>query len=59
MTKEQMLEATRTLPEDATIHDAIERLHLIEVIKARIAAANNGEKVSHEEARQSFAKWLK
>lgn len=58
MTQDQMLEAIRTLPEGATIHDAIERLHLIEVIEARIAAANRGEKVSHEEARRCFAKWL-
>jgi hypothetical protein len=59
ITKDQMLEAIRSLPVDATIHDAIERLRLIEVIGQRIAAANSGEKVSHEEARRCFAQWLK
>jgi hypothetical protein len=59
MNKDRMLEAILILPEGVTIHDAIERLHLIEVIEARIAAANKGEKVCHEEARKCFAKWLK
>lgn len=58
ITKEQMLEAIRTLPDDATVDDAIERLHFIELVERRIAAADAGETVTHEEARRRMAQWL-
>ncbi len=58
ITKEQMLEAIRALPEDATVDDAIERLHVIDLIERRIAAADVGDTVSHEEARHRLARWL-
>ena len=58
VTREQMLEAIRTLPEDATVDDAIERLHLIDLIEQRIAAADAGETITHEEARRRLARWL-
>jgi len=53
-----MLEAIRTLPDDATVDDAIERLHFIELVERRIAAADAGETVTHEEARRRMAQWL-
>ena len=60
ITKDQMVEAIRALPDDATIRDAIEQLEYIEWIEQRIeeADANPGGWVSHEEARRRFAKWL-
>ena len=58
ITKEQMLEAIRALPDDATVDDAIERLHLIDLVERRIAAADAGETVTHEEALRRMAQWL-
>ncbi len=58
ITKEQMLEAIRTLPDDATVDDAIERLRLMDLVERRIATADAGETVTHEEARRRLAKWL-
>ncbi len=58
VTKEQMLDAIRALPDDATVDDAIERLHIIELVEQRIAAADAGQTVTHEEARQRLARWL-
>jgi predicted transcriptional regulator len=58
ITKQQMLEAIRTLPDDATVDDAIERLHIIDLIERRIAAADAGDTVTHEEARRRLAQWL-
>jgi len=55
-----MLEAISSLPDDATVRDAIERLEFIELIEQRIADADahSGDTVAHEEARRRFAAWL-
>ena len=60
ITKDQMLEAISSLPDDATVRDAIERLEFIELIEQRIADADahSGDAVAHEEARRRFAAWL-
>jgi hypothetical protein len=58
VTKAQMVEAIQSLPEDATVQDAIERLRFIEVIEDRMASADAGNTVTHEEARRRFAQWL-
>lgn len=61
ITKDQMVEAIRALPDDATIRDAIEQLEFIEWIEKRIAEADADPEgwVSHEGARRRFAEWLK
>ena len=53
-----MARAIQSLPEDATVRDAIERLEFIELIEQRIAEADAGNVVSHDEARRRFAAWL-
>ncbi len=58
VTKAQMVEAIQALPEDATVDDAIERLHIIELVEQRIAAADAGQTVTHEEAGRRLAQWL-
>jgi hypothetical protein len=57
-TKEQMLQAIRELPDEATVEDAMERLYLLYKIDRRIAQADTGQKVSQEEARTRMARWL-
>jgi hypothetical protein len=57
-TKEQMLQAIRELPDEATVEDAMERLYLLYKIDRRIAQADIGQKVSQEEARTRMARWL-
>ena len=58
ITKDQMVEAIRSLPDDATIRDAIEQLELIEMIEQGLADVEAGRTVSHAEARKRFAEWL-
>ena len=55
ITKDEMVRAIQSLPDDATVRDAIERLEFIELIEQRIAEADAGNVVSHEEARRRFA----
>ena len=58
-TKEQMLHTIETLPESATVEDAIERLLVLFKVERGIAQADAGKTVSHQEARERMAKWLK
>jgi len=57
-TKEQMLQAIRALPDDATVEDAMERLYLLYKVERGIAQADTGQKVSQKEARIRMARWL-
>lgn len=58
-TKERVLEAVRSLPEDAEIEDAMERLLIIAKIERGIEQADSGQLLSHEEVKQRVSKWLK
>ena len=51
-TKEQVIEALRALPDDATIDDAIERLCFIAKVQKGIAEADAGKTVPHEEVKK-------
>jgi len=57
-TKEQMLQAIRELPDEATVEDAMERLYLLYKVERGIAQADAGQKVPQEEARARMARWL-
>ena len=52
ITKEQVIEALRALPDDATIDDAIERLCFIAKVQKGIAEADAGKTVPHEEVKK-------
>ena len=57
-TKEQILQAIRELPDEATVEDAMERLDLLCKVERGIAQADADRKVSQEEARTRMARWL-
>lgn len=57
--KEKMLNALESLPADATIEDAMERLLLLAKIERGLAQADRGETISHAEVRERMAKWQK
>jgi hypothetical protein len=57
-TKEQILQAIRALPDDATVEDAMERLDVLSKVERGLAQADTGQKVSQEEARIRMARWL-
>lgn len=56
--KEEILQALKSLPEDATVEDAMERLYLLSKIRRGLAQADAGQKVSQEEARRRASEWL-
>lgn len=54
--KERAIEALRTLPNDATIQDAIERLCFIAKIEEGLRQSQAGQVVSHEDVKRQFLK---
>jgi len=52
--KQRAIEALQTLPEDATIDDAIERLCVIAKIEEGLRQAEAGQLTDHEEVKKRF-----
>ncbi len=52
--KQRAIEALQTLPDDATIDDAIERLCLIAKIEEGLRQSDAGELTDHEEVKKRF-----
>jgi predicted transcriptional regulator len=52
--KQRALEAIRTLPDGATLEDAIERLCFIAKIEEGLRQSESGQVVSHEEVKKRF-----
>jgi predicted transcriptional regulator len=52
--KERALEAIRSLPDGATIDEAIERLCFIAKIEEGLRQSDAGQVVSHEEVKKHF-----
>ncbi len=56
--KERVLDVVRDLPDDATIEDAIYRLHLLAKIDQGLAQGAAGDTLSQEEVRRRLAPYL-
>lgn len=50
--KERVLEAVESLPPDATIEDAMERLYFLAKVERGLAEADAGQGIPHEEVRK-------
>ena len=56
--KEEVFEALKSLPEENALPEALERLYILYKIQKGIEAAEEGNTISHEEAKQRLRKWL-
>ncbi len=56
--KEKVLEAVKSLPDDASIEDAMERLLFLAKIEKGIVQADAGESIPHERVKERMEKWL-
>ena len=52
--KERILEALRSLPPDATVDDAIERLVFMARVEEGLAQLDAGQGIPHEEIKRRF-----
>jgi hypothetical protein len=57
VTKAQMIEAIQSLPDDATVDDAMERLYVLAKIEIGIAQVDAGQTITQEEMRRQIAQW--
>ena len=53
--KDKALEVVRSLPEDASLDEAIERLCFIAKVEEGLAQSEAGEVTTHEEVRRELA----
>jgi hypothetical protein len=57
--KEKVLRALESLPRNATIEDAMERLLFLAKVERGLAEADAGKTISREKFKKRMAKWLK
>jgi predicted transcriptional regulator len=58
-TKEKMMRAVQSLPEDASFEDAMERLLFLAKIDKGLQEADSGKGISHAKVKEKMKKWLK
>ena len=56
--KQQALKAIKSMPDESTIDDIIERLHFIAQVDAGIRDADEGRILTNEEVKKRVVKWL-
>ena len=56
--KEKIQKVVESLPDDAHVEDAMERLYLLYKIEKGCRQADAGRTVTHEEAKRRLRKWL-
>ncbi len=54
MTKEKVLEAIRSLPDEFSLDELLERLFILEIIEKGMQQVKEGKVVSSTEARKRF-----
>ena len=57
--KERVIEALKTLPDDAKPEDVLDRLTVLLKVQIGLEAVEAGKTVSHHEARERLSRWLK
>lgn len=57
-TKEKIIAAINSLPNDASIEDAMEILVFMAKLERGVRQADDDMTISHEELRKRMAKWL-
>ena len=56
---EKVLQAVQTLPDDAPIEEAMERLLFMAKIERGLLQADADQTISHDEVKERAAKWLR
>ena len=56
--KDKIEKVMKTLPAEATIEDAMERLYILYKVEKGCQQVDSGQTLSHEEAKKRLQKWL-
>lgn len=57
--KQKVVQAVKSLPDDASYEDAMERLLFLAKIEKGLQQADAGQTITHEKVKQKMKKWLK
>jgi predicted transcriptional regulator len=57
-TKQDVIRFIKSLPENVTLEDILEELHVRAKIEKGLQDLNTGKTVSHEEVKEKLSKWL-
>lgn len=57
--KQNAIQAIRSLPDNTSYEDIMERLYFLEKIDAGLKDIDSGNTLTHEEVKERLAKWLK
>ncbi len=57
--KQSAIKAIRTLPDDSSYEDIMERLYFLQKVEAGLKDIEEGRVISHAEVKKRLAKWLK
>ena len=58
-TKQKVIQAVRTLPQNASFEDAMERLFFLAKVEKGLQQADSGQTIAHEKVEQKMKQWLK
>jgi predicted transcriptional regulator len=58
-TKEKVIQAVQSLPENASIEDAMERLLFLGKVERGLQQADDGQTIPQAQVKERMAKWLK
>ncbi len=58
-TKEKLFQILETLPDETTAEEAMERILFMAKVEKGMLQADEGDSLSHFEARKSLSKWLR
>lgn len=56
--KEFVLDAISELPDEASLHEIVERIEFLAAIQKGIDQLDRGEGIPHEEVKRQLATWL-
>lgn len=59
LTKTQLIQTIKDLPEKFSMEDLLDRIMLIQKIEIGIEQSNSGQTLSTKEAKEKLNKWLK
>ena len=59
LVKEKVLETIRSLPDEFSLDELVDRLILLEKVSAGLQEVAEGKVVSQEEAKEKMKKWQK
>jgi predicted transcriptional regulator len=54
--KQKIVETVEHLPDDATVEDAMERLHFLDKVERGLEQAESGQGLSHEDVKKRFVR---